>query len=111
MSQFPAGPEICVHESAVVLKGPGDHVEVLGKIKPPLTFAQYAVVIALLEAGEDGLTKDGLDARSGHSDARKILKRLHDSDLDWAAVIQMPGRSGCRYRIQEILFKVPTNAH
>ncbi len=111
MSQFPAGPELCVHDSSVELQGSGDCVLVQGKVKPPLTFAQYAVVKALLQAGEDGLTKDQLDARSGHSDARKILKRLHDSDPDWAAVIQMPGRSGCRYRLRKNLFKAPTIAH
>jgi hypothetical protein len=46
------------------------------------------------------LTKDQLDAKSGHSEARKILKRLATSDPDWAAVIQMPGLPGRRYRIQ-----------
>ena len=80
---------------------------VMGKVKPLLTFAQHAVVKALLEAGEDGLTKDGLDACSGHSDARKILKRLHDSDPNWAAVIQLAGRSGCRYRIRTNLSMRP----
>lgn len=107
MSQFTAGPEFCVHESAVVLQGPGDCIMVQGKVKPQLTFAQFAVVSALLQAGEDGLTKDQLDTRSGHSDARKILKRLHDSDPDWAAVIHMAGRSGCRYRIRKNLFMRP----
>jgi hypothetical protein len=83
----------------VVLRGFGDPPIVRGKVKPRLTWAQYHVVNALLEAGDEGLTKDRLDAVSGHSEARKILQRLHDSDPDWAAVIQMPGRPGLRYRL------------
>lgn len=83
----------------VILGRPGDPVTVLVKLKPRLTLAQYHVVQALLNAGDNGLTKDQLDINSGHSHARKILKRLACSDPDWAAVIQMPGISGRRYRI------------
>jgi hypothetical protein len=84
----------------VVLGGFGDQPIVCGKVKSRLTWAQYRVVKALLDAGDDGLTKDELDAKSGHSEARKILKRLHDSDRDWAAVVHLPGRPGLRYRIR-----------
>lgn len=83
----------------VVLGLSGDPVTILGKVKPPLTLPQYRVVRALIVAGEDGLTKSQLDRTSGHCEARKILKRLHDSDPDWATVIHMPGRPGRRYRI------------
>jgi len=69
-----------------------------GKPASPLTEAQYNVVQTLLEAGENGLTKDELDRRSGHTDARKILGRLADKQ-DWAQVIPLPGTSGKRYRI------------
>lgn len=74
---------------------------VRGKIKARLTFAQFNVLKALISAGEDGLTKDKLDEVSGHTDARKILKRLAQSDPDWDSVIQMALRPGCRYRIQQ----------
>jgi hypothetical protein len=83
----------------IVLGRFGDQPMVHGKLKPRLTWAQHRVVQALLAAGNEGLTKDQLDSHSGHSDARKILKRLHDSDSDWAGVIHMPGIPGCRYRI------------
>lgn len=80
----------------VILGRFGDEPIVLGKRKPRLTRAKFDVVRALLEAGEFGLTKDQLDERSHHTEARKPLKRLHDSDPDWAEVIHLPGRSGLR---------------
>ena len=84
---------------SVVLNRFGDQPIVHDKVKPPLTWAQFHVIQALLDAGNDGLTKDHLDVQSGHNEARKILKRLHDSDPDWAAVIHMPGIPGRRYRV------------
>ncbi len=84
------------------LRGQDQNPLVRGKAKPPLSFAEYNVVQALLNAGESGqsgLTKDKLDEKSGHTEARKILKRLRVSDPDWAAVIRFPGkagRGGCR---------------
>jgi hypothetical protein len=83
----------------VFLKGPGERPIVRGVEKDRLTLPQYYVVRALLEAGERGLSKDELDHKSKHGDARKILKRLADSDPDWKAVISFPGRSGGGYRI------------
>jgi len=64
-----------------------------------LTRPQYGVVKALLEAGERGLSKDELDHKSKHGDARKILKRLAESDADWKAVIHFPGKPGVGCRI------------
>lgn len=64
---------------------------VAGKEKK-LTTPQYDVVKALLAAGNDGLSKDALDQKGKHGDARKILSRLRESDPDWAKVIVMPGR-------------------
>jgi hypothetical protein len=81
------------------LSGPGKPPIVLGKKKPVLTPAQYNVVQALLLAGEGGLSKDELDKKSGHKEARKILKRLASSGADWASVIHFPRRKGMRYRI------------
>lgn len=83
----------------VVLYGPGKQPVVLGKKKPVLSQAQYNVVQTLLPAGEAGLSKDEFESKSGHQDARRILKRLFDSDPDWAEVIHLPGRKGKRYRI------------
>lgn len=67
--------------------------------KPTLTAAQYDVVLALLRSGDKGLTKDKLDRESGRGDARKILKRLSDSDSDWESAISFPGTTGKGYRI------------
>ncbi len=86
-------------DSPVVLRGPGECPTVRTVEKRPLTLAQYDVVKALLDAGERGLGKDELDRKSGHGDARKVLKRLAESDSDWEAVIHFPGRSGGGYRI------------
>jgi hypothetical protein len=78
----------------VVLRGRDESPLVLGKEKPPLTERQYNVIKALLDAGKHGLSKDKLDERSGHNEARKALRALRDSDADWAAVIHMPGKAG-----------------
>jgi hypothetical protein len=83
----------------VVLQGEGKPPLVLGKEKKVLTFQRYNVILALLEAGSGGLNKDDLQTKSGHSDARKILKRLSESDPDWATVIQLAGVTGGRYRL------------
>jgi hypothetical protein len=84
----------------VVLGGMEEGPIVLGKTKRKLTRPQYNVVKALLDAGDDGLTKDELVNKSRHGDARGILKRLADSDSDWKEVIRFAGRTGGRYRIK-----------
>jgi hypothetical protein len=84
---------------AVVLNGQGKPPVVRGQRKPVLTFAQYNVVTALLQAGEGGLSKDELARDSGHTDALGILRRLARKDPDWAAVIRFAGQTGGRYRI------------
>ncbi len=83
----------------VVLHGPADPPIVNGKEKDPLTTAQYCAVKALLDAGDNGLTKDMLDKKSGHGDTRKILKRLAEKDPDWKNVIHFAETTGKRYRI------------
>jgi hypothetical protein len=60
---------------------------VRGVVKRILSKAQYEVIQALLDAGPAGLSKDELEEKSNHADARKILKRLHESDPDWKRVI------------------------
>jgi hypothetical protein len=84
----------------VLLNGPGERVLVNGKPKDALTNAQYNVVQALIEAGANGLTKDQIVTKSGHSDAVKILGRVAEIDADWKAVVGMAGKSGGRYRIK-----------
>jgi hypothetical protein len=86
-----------VDVSPVVLERFGRPVLVRGQEKPALTYPQYKVVRALVEAGEAGLTKDDLE--SVNSDARGILRRLRNSDPDWRAVIHFAGKTGRRYRI------------
>jgi hypothetical protein len=65
-----------------------------------LTTPQYDVVKALLDGGDAGLSKDELVSKSGHEDARGILKRLADSDPDWNEVIHFAGQPGGRYHIK-----------
>jgi hypothetical protein len=94
----PAAPE---DTRRVVLRSRQEGPIVLGREKPPLTEREYNIIQALLEAGERGLSKDKLDEKSGHSEARKVLKTLRESDPDWEAVIQMPGKAGMGgYRIK-----------
>jgi hypothetical protein len=91
---------VLTKNSPLVVLGSRDEFPIVcGHTKGPLTRAQYDVVQALLEAGERGLSKDELDRKSKHGDARKILKRLAASDTDWKAVIHFPGKPGRGYGI------------
>lgn len=83
----------------IKLNGQGEPVIVRGVEKPPLTTAQYNVIAVLIDAGENGLTKDQLAHKSGHGDAVRVLKRLSEKDADWMAVVRMAGKTGGRYRI------------
>ncbi|MFQ5734468.1 MAG: hypothetical protein ACE5KM_21240 [Planctomycetaceae bacterium] len=98
-NRIPTGPEPAASSTMVFLYTRNDGPVVRGNEKQKLTVAQYDVVLALLKAGETGLTKDTLDKKSGHTDARKILKRLTKKDDDWDAAIPFPGGSGKGYRI------------
>jgi len=81
----------------VVLGRAGDPCTVKGKPKKALTDGQHAVVAALIEAGDEGLTKDAIEAV--RSSARRMLDDLR-KDSDWASVIIMPGQTNGRYRIR-----------
>jgi hypothetical protein len=87
---------------AVVLGGPNDNPRVRGKPKPLLTSARYAVVKALVDAGEAGLSKGELENRSKKSDAVKCLRSLRKTDPDWSEAILMAGGPWGRYRILHI---------
>lgn len=85
---------------AVVLHGPDKEPVVLGKERPKLWTARFNVIRALIDAGKSGLTKDQLAAKSGHSDAVGILKRLAASDPDfWGKAILLPRTTGQHYRL------------
>ena len=100
-SQQTSGAKPVAQSNCVKLFGPGEQPIVNGKKKAILTKARYDVVQALLEAGESGLSKDDLDKKSGHSEARKLLNRLAEKDEDWVKVIRLPGKGGMgtHYRI------------
>lgn len=72
-----------------------------GNTKRMLTQAEHDILVALLEAGPRGLTKDELDEKSGHTEARKYLRKLASEDPDWASVILFPEQK-CRggYRLR-----------
>lgn len=95
-------PEIVAQSNSgsVRLYGRDDKVRVNGNWKEPLTTdQQYATVKALLDAGENGLNKDGLVKESGVGDARGVMKRLCEKDADWAAVYKPGIKKGGRYKI------------
>jgi len=83
----------------VALFGEDKATMVDGKERPPLSKARYAVVRALIAAGDTGLTKDQLDDKSGHTEARKIMGGLAKSDPAWGAVLKLAGTTGGHYRI------------
>lgn len=64
------------------------------------TKARQEVIRALIAAYPNGLTKNELVTHSGTEDAVKTLKRLHDSDSRWSAVIALPGKAYRGYRLQ-----------
>ena len=84
----------------VQLYGPGEKPKVNGKYKKTLTAKRYNTVQALIQAGENGLTKDELDKKSGHTEARKALADMAKKHADWGAAIIMPQETGKRYRIR-----------
>ncbi len=80
----------------VVLGRAGDPCTVNGISKKALTHGQHAVVAALIDAGDEGLKKDSIEAV--RSSARRMLGDLR-KDADWALAIIMPGQTNGRYRI------------
>jgi integrase/recombinase XerC len=89
---------------AVELRGPDKPPVVLGQTAPRcLTPAQYAVVQALKELGEDGGTIDEIKVRSGHGGAWQVIAGLRDSDGLWRKTIMPPsgrGKGGRKYRLR-----------
>lgn len=94
----PATPTAQTESGSVKLFGPAERPIVNGREQDMLTPPQYDTVLAAIEAGTRGLTKDELDTNSGRGDARKILDRMRKLP-DWDSVIKMAGKTGGRYRI------------
>ena len=82
----------------VELRGRHEGPVVYGKVKKRLTFARYNIIKALLEA-DGNLSMYELDRKSGHTDARKILKSMAKQDEDWARAIIMPEGPGTGFGI------------
>ncbi len=95
--EVPAGkppePKPVAESACVKLYGRDDPPIVNGEKKPLLSKARYDLVLALITAGDSGLTKDQLIKGSKHGDPVKTMKRLAKSDPDWAAVLVFPGRN------------------
>jgi hypothetical protein len=89
---------ISVAPPLLILGKPGQPVIVRGRRKGRLSDSQYAVVKALVDAGEAGLDGRRLVEKSGYKDARRILAKLVNSDRDWKAITALPGKRGERYR-------------
>jgi transcriptional regulator with XRE-family HTH domain len=83
-------------QNAIRLDGPSQPIMVSGQPKQ-VTFVRYKVIKALVEAGQNGLSKTELEAVSPW--ARQMLKTMASSDPDWKKVIHMPGVTGGRYRV------------
>ena len=83
-----AGVPATARSRRVTLYGMRDKPVVNGKEKRPLKSALYKVVKALIEAGEEGLMKSGLEKAS--SDYWHALDSLKKSDSDWDEVIHFP---------------------
>jgi hypothetical protein len=88
------------NQPPVVLPTDPTHpVLVLGKQKPAITIPQRNVIATLLKCMPKSLSREELEAKSGHKDARHILKRLA-RDADWRKVILFSGRTRTGYRVQ-----------
>jgi hypothetical protein len=87
---------------AIVLRSIDEQPVVNGVKKAAIrSTVAYDGLRALIQAGEQGLTKDRLDRQSRHTDTRKSLRELAESDPDWKTVILLPGTAGMRYRVRQ----------
>lgn len=95
--QVPDGPPVA--ESSRVKLYANRTAVIDGQPVERLRVTQYDVIKTLIDAGDEGLSKDDLEQDSRHPDARGILTRLRKKDDRWRQVIQMPGKSWRGYRI------------
>jgi hypothetical protein len=80
---------------AVQLGKPGDPVFVRGVSKGVLTAAQYKALKILLRAFARGLTAKEMTRAYESIGWRNTLRRLRESDPDWAKAIGFPGDKKC----------------
>jgi hypothetical protein len=93
-------PEAKLPASAVVLQGENAPPIIRGKEMPePLSRERYHVIKAVLDTWPNGLKKDALIKRSGHSDAVNIFKTLKRSSPEWDSALLLPVKRGVGYRI------------
>ena len=71
-----------------------------GKVKPPVSAAQYAVMKALILYADSNMDTKELERHSGHPHADTIVYQIR-RDADYARVIETPGKrkQGC-FRIR-----------
>lgn len=81
----------------VILYGRGYPPSVSGHLRKKLSNRQYDLIVALLKAGEEGLTKDFME--SVVPSARRMLTKLRRDDDHWRSAIQMAEETGQGYRI------------
>jgi hypothetical protein len=88
---------------SLVLNGLDEEVLVFGISKGLLTEPQYRVLEELLKAKAEGkrLTIDQLCRRSDVEDPRHVLIRLRDRDADWRDLIDMAGKRGRGYGLND----------
>jgi integrase len=101
----PAGrPETTTSElerlPIIRMGNPGEPVHVGKRRLPQVTQAQRAVIDALLDAGNAGLSMGVLKDKSGQGGAREILATLRQKHPVWKEVLPLPGRSWGHYRIE-----------
>jgi hypothetical protein len=84
----------------VVLHGQGKRPEVLGVEVDPLNASDYRIIQALLDAGDEGLSKDKIDAKANVTNGPTNLRRLRmQAERTWGLVIKMAGEKGKKYRV------------
>lgn len=87
-----SNPDFISRSGRVKLYGDPKRIVLVDGKSKALTRAQYKVVATLIKACQN-LTKDRLIKESGSGDAINTLKSLAKSDLDWEAVIFLPGQA------------------
>jgi hypothetical protein len=78
---------------------PGRATLIDGQRMEPVTGSQYAILSALLDAGDEGLTPEQIVRITGQGGWRQTLWRLKLAHPLWDAIIVFPGRRGRPYRL------------
>lgn len=86
-------------EHTIQVGAAGEPTTIDGQSVKPLTAPQRAIIEALLNAGEDGLSEGEIRDLTSRGGARNTLVRLKKSDPLWDAIVVLPGIPHGRYRI------------